>query len=50
MDNSAGFLRVFGLIGLGHIEQRNSELFVVQLKLLTESNYSPKKMAVINCP
>ena len=37
MDNSAGFFRVFGLIGLGHIEQQNSKLFVVQLKPLTES-------------
>ena len=37
MDTSAGFLRVFGLIGFGHFEWRNSELFVVQLKPLTES-------------
>ena len=37
MDNFAGFLHVFGLIGLGHIEWRNSTLFVVQLKPLTKS-------------
>ena len=44
MDNSAGFLRVFGLIGVGHIKLRNSELFVVRRKPLTES-IAPKMAA-----
>ena len=49
MDNSAEFLRVSRARRVRkHLEWWNSDMFVVQQKLLTES--IAQKMAAINCP
>ena len=55
MDNSAAFLSTSSQIGFpafAHLEKPNSDIFMLQLKLLTENTAPPPpiKMAPINSP
>ena len=55
MDNSTAFLRTSSQIAFptfAHLNKPYSDIFMLQLKLLTENTIPPRpiKMTPINCP